>query len=57
MSKTNETYHDTTYISRIGYDVRLNHKEVDYAVKDLTNKSLNSITPPNLILLGTKDQD
>jgi len=33
------------------------HKDIDYLLKIQINKSLKSNEPPNLILLGTKDQD
>ena len=57
LTKTKENQVDTDHISRIGYDIRVSHKDIDYAVKNLIRKRLNSIVPPNLILIGAKDQD
>jgi hypothetical protein len=57
LTKTKENHVDTDHISRLGYDIRISHKDIDYAVKDLIRKRLKSTVPPNLILIGTKDQD
>ena len=57
LTKTKENHVNTDHISRIGYDTRVSHKDIDYAVKDLIRKCLNSMVPPNLILIGAKDQD
>jgi hypothetical protein len=57
LTKTNEDHIEQEYISRIGYDIRVSHKDIDYAVKSLIRKHLNSMVPPNLILFGAKDQD
>ena len=57
LTKTNEDHVEQEYISRIGYDIRVSHKDIDYAVKSLIRKHLNSMVPPNLILIGAKDQD
>ncbi len=57
LTKFEETSIDKVKISRIGYDVLESHKDVDYKMKNLIRKNLNSIKPPNIILLGAKDQD
>ncbi len=57
LTKTKEKHIDPDQISRLGYDIRISHKDIDYAVKNLIRKCLNSLAPPNLILIGAKDQD
>ena len=57
LTKTKENHVDTDHISRLGYDTRVSHKDIDYAVKSLIRKCLKSMVPPNLILIGAKDQD
>jgi len=57
LTKTSQNHIAQDQISRIGYDIRVSHKDIDYAVKILIRKRLNSTVSPNLILIGTKDQD
>ena len=57
LTKTNEDYINQEYISRIGYKIQVSFKDIDHDLKDLIREKLKSAEPPNLILLGVKDQD
>ncbi len=57
FTKLREIRIDKEDISKMGYKIIQSYKDIDYLVMDQIKENLDSKKPPNIIILGTKDQD
>jgi len=57
LTKIQDCSIDKKEISRLGYKILESHKDIDYLMRDEIREKLKTKSPPNILILGTKDQD